>query len=78
MNEASYIGRVLIFLGLTVAVFGAIVLLLSRLGAGRGWPLPGDIVIRKGPVTIFFPIVTMVVVSIIMTLLLRVVFTARR
>jgi len=78
MNEASYVGKVLIFLGLTAAAFGAIILLLSRLSGGRGWPLPGDIVIRKGPVTIFFPIVTMIIVSVIMTLLLRILFVARR
>lgn len=78
MNEASYVGRLLIFLGMTATVFGAIILLLSRLSGGKGWPLPGDIVIRKGPVTIFFPIVTMIIVSVIMTLLLRLLFVARR
>ena len=33
--------------------------------------LPGDIFIRKGPVTVYFPVVTCLVLSILISLLMR-------
>jgi len=32
--------------------------------------LPGDFVVRKGPVTFYFPLVTSILISILLTLLL--------
>ncbi|TKD70265.1 DUF2905 domain-containing protein [Pseudalkalibacillus hwajinpoensis] len=50
-----------------------IVLGISFLLIGVLWSfigkLPGDIVIRKGNTTFFFPIVTSIVVSIVLTLI---------
>ncbi|HAG07901.1 MAG TPA: DUF2905 domain-containing protein, partial [Peptococcaceae bacterium] len=40
-------------------------------GIGR---LPGDIVIRKGNFTFYFPLVTSIILSIVLTLLLNVLF----
>ncbi|HAP32498.1 MAG TPA: DUF2905 domain-containing protein [Firmicutes bacterium] len=51
-----------------IAVAGVVFLLLDKLGLGR---LPGDIIIRRENLTIFFPIATMILISIILTLLLN-------
>jgi hypothetical protein len=59
------IGKVLIFCGLGIALLGAILLGLGRLGF-RG--LPGDISYRSDHVQVYFPIVTCIVVSVILTL----------
>lgn len=58
-------GRVLIFVGLAIAAIG----LLISYGAPIG-RLPGDIVIRRGNFTFYFPLVTSIVVSLLLTLLL--------
>jgi hypothetical protein len=65
MND---LGKVLVVLGLLIAVIG--VLLWS--GLGRGWlgRLPGDIHYSKGNFTFFFPIVTCLLLSLLLTLVL--------
>ena len=63
----SDLGRVLLFLGLGLAALGALLLLGGRLGLGR---LPGDIVYRKGSFTFYFPLVTSVLLSVLLTLVL--------
>ncbi|MDP2315077.1 MAG: DUF2905 domain-containing protein [Pseudomonadota bacterium] len=62
------IGRLLIGLGILLALAGGALLLAERLGVPR---LPGDIVVHRGPVTLVFPIVTCVVISVVLTLLLN-------
>ena len=63
------IGRVLIGGALVLLVLGVLFLLLGRLGLDR---LPGDLVFRRGNLTVFFPIGVMIVVSVVATLLLNV------
>lgn len=50
---------------------GAAVYLLGRAGGGF---LPGDIVVRRGNFTLLFPIVTMLVVSIVLTVVANLFF----
>jgi hypothetical protein len=59
--------RFLIILGLAILVIGLAWPWLSRLGLGR---LPGDIVIERGNFTFYFPLLTSVIVSIVLTVLL--------
>ena len=59
--------RFLILLGLAIVVIGVLWPYLSKLGLGR---LPGDIMIEPGNTTIYFPIVTCVLVSIVLSLAL--------
>lgn len=59
--------RWLIIVGLTLVALGVLWPWLSRLGLGR---LPGDIVINRGPVHFYFPIVTSLVVSVVVSLIL--------
>ncbi len=57
-------------MGVAILLFvvGALVYLFGRVTGGF---LPGDIVIRRENFTLVFPIVTMAVVSIVLTLLLN-------
>ena len=57
-------GRTLVVVGLIVAAIG--VLMMLGLPLGR---LPGDITISRGRGTFYFPIVTCIVVSVVLTLL---------
>lgn len=52
-------------------VVGLIIYLLGRAGGGF---LPGDIVVRRDNFTFVFPIVTMLVVSVVLTMLLNLFF----
>jgi len=65
MNE---IGKNLMFFGLLIAAVGA--LLWS--GIGKGWlgRLPGDIHYSKGNFSFYFPIVTCILVSLVLTFIL--------
>ena len=58
-------GRTLVVIGLVVAGIGALMMLGLPLGR-----LPGDIVISRGRGTFYFPIVTCIVVSVVLTLLM--------
>ena len=60
-------GKLLFIGGLLVAGVG--LLMMAGIPFGR---LPGDIVIRKGSGTFYFPLATSIVLSIILTLLLSV------
>jgi hypothetical protein len=64
MND---VGRLLIFAGLALAGIGVVVWLLGRAGF-RG--MPGDIRYESESVRIYFPIVTCIVISILLTLAL--------
>ena len=57
-------GRFLIAAGLLIALVG----LLIQMGLPIG-RLPGDITYRRGNSTFYFPIVTCIVVSIVLTLI---------
>jgi hypothetical protein len=61
------LGKALIFFGAVIAVVGVVVLVSSRanLPIGR---LPGDIVYRGKNTTFYFPIVTCIVVSVVLSL----------
>ncbi len=60
------VGRTLLYLGLALVVVGLLWMAAERLGFGR---LPGDIVIRKKNFTFYFPILSSIVVSLVLTLL---------
>ena len=62
--------RFLIVLGLVILVAGLLWPYLSRIGLGR---LPGDIVIERGNVTFYFPLMTCLLVSVVFSLVFWVV-----
>lgn len=68
MEPFTGMGRFLLFLGLGIAVLGLLMMFLGRLPLiGR---LPGDIVIRRGNFTFYFPLMTSILVSLVLTLVL--------
>jgi hypothetical protein len=58
-------GRLLVFVGLAIAALG--LLITWGFPAGR---LPGDLVYRRGNFTFYFPIVTSILLSVVLTLVL--------
>jgi hypothetical protein len=62
--------RFLIVLGFVILVAGLLWPYLSRIGLGR---LPGDIVIERGNVTFYFPLMTCLLVSLVFSLVFWVV-----
>ena len=64
------VGRLLIILGLIIVAVGIVILLAGRLPfIGH---LPGDILIRRGGGSFYFPIITCLLLSIALTVLLNV------
>ena len=59
--------RFLIGLGLLIVLAGIAWPVLSRIGLGR---LPGDIVIQRGGTSFYFPLVTCILVSIVLSALM--------
>lgn len=66
MFTPDQIGKILLGIGGIIALVGVVFLLGDRFGLGR---LPGDIIIRRENLTIYFPITTMIIISIILTLI---------
>ena len=66
------LGKLLIFLGLLLIVAGVIVMLLGRAHFPIG-RLPGDIVYRGKHTTFYFPLMTSILLSVILTLLFYVI-----
>jgi hypothetical protein len=62
----SEIGKLLIVFGVLIAVVGVVIVLAGRLPwIGR---LPGDIYVRRGNFTFYFPLATSILVSLGLTL----------
>jgi Protein of unknown function (DUF2905) len=63
-NGFVAMARFLIALGLALVVAGLLWPFLGRTGLGR---LPGDIVVERDHVTFYFPIVTCLVLSLLLS-----------
>jgi hypothetical protein len=62
------VGRTLLIIGVVLVVVGGLAVLGVRLPFGR---LPGDIAIEGERGGFYFPIVTMIVISVVLTILLN-------
>lgn len=62
------LGRALIVLGLILVAAGVLITFSGRLPLPLG-RLPGDIVIRRKNSTFYFPVVTCLIVSVVLSLL---------
>jgi hypothetical protein len=65
MNE---LGKALVGLGLLLAAIGAVLLLAGRIGLPLG-RLPGDIAYRGKHVSVYFPLGTSILISIVLSIL---------
>jgi hypothetical protein len=71
------IGKMLLFFGLVLAAIGLALVLLGRtnLPIGR---LPGDIVYRGKNTTFYFPLVTSILLSVVLSVIFYVIGKIRR
>jgi hypothetical protein len=71
MMAIESIGRALIFFGIVLIVLGAVFVVFGKIPwFGR---LPGDIVIKNENVTLYFPVVTMILLSLALTVLFNII-----
>jgi hypothetical protein len=64
-------GRMLLFTGAIMLVLGGLMLAGGKLfGLGR---LPGDIFIERGNFSFYFPIMTSIILSILLTVMLYII-----
>jgi hypothetical protein len=62
------LGKGLVLLGLLIAAAGVLLLFSDKIGwIGR---LPGDITIRRGNFTFYFPLATCLIISALLSLLI--------
>lgn len=69
MPAMEGIGKVLVITGLTLSALGILILFGGKLGLGR---LPGDIFFKKGNFSFYFPLVSSILLSILLTVLLNI------
>ncbi|NLG86441.1 MAG: DUF2905 domain-containing protein [Firmicutes bacterium] len=69
MPGFDYIGKILMALGGSLFIFGALLFFGGRLfRLGR---LPGDILVQHGNFTFYFPILTCIILSLILSVLMN-------
>ena len=71
--DAGLVGKLLLVAGIAVALVGAFLMIGGRLPFGR---LPGDISVQGQSGGFFFPIVSCIVISVVLTVVLN--FIIRR
>lgn len=67
-------GKLLLIVGLVIALVGGVIIVARRLGLGQ---LPGDVSVSTGGFSLFFPIVTCIVISVVLTIVINVVLRLR-
>jgi Protein of unknown function (DUF2905) len=71
------LGKILVLLGGTVVVVGLALILLGRTSFPIG-RLPGDIIYRGKNTTLYFPLATSILLSVVLSVLLYVIGRMRR
>ena len=67
MNPMHELGKVLLIFGIFMVVVGLLLMFAPKIPFfGR---LPGDIVIRRGNFTFYFPLATSILLSVLLTIL---------
>jgi hypothetical protein len=69
LKSMPALARLLIILGLLLLLAGAVVYLLSLVGVSFGH-LPGDFAWRRKNVSVYFPLGTCILISVLLTLIL--------
>ncbi|HLV88429.1 MAG TPA: DUF2905 domain-containing protein [Candidatus Sulfotelmatobacter sp.] len=70
-------GKMLMVVGAIVVVVGLVMVLLGRTGIPLG-KLPGDIVYRGKNTTVYFPLVTSILLSVVLSIVLYLLGRWRR
>ena len=64
-----HVGKALLLAGLVIAAVGLALMFAAKLGV-KPFRLPGDVVWRGKNTTVYFPVATSILLSIVLTLLL--------
>ena len=70
-------GRILVTLGVVLAMIGGVIMLLGRSGLPLG-RLPGDILYRGKNTTFYFPLATSILISIVLSIIAFLISHFRR
>ena len=70
-------GRILIVVGAVILIIGVLFVLLGRTGLPIG-RLPGDIIYRGKHTTFYFPLMTSILLSVVLTIVLYLIGRFRR
>lgn len=74
MSGFEQLGRFLIVAGLSLAALGALITIAPRVfGLKELGRLPGDLMVERGAFTLFVPIVSSIVISVILTILVNLI-----
>lgn len=68
------VARMLIITGIILVLIGIFLYLLARFPALKLFRLPGDIYIEKDNFAFYFPVVTMLLISLVLTIILNLIF----
>jgi hypothetical protein len=71
MNDFGTLGKILIVAGAGIALLGALIWLLA--GSGLFGRLPGDIRIERPGFTCIFPLASMILLSVVLTVVVNVI-----
>jgi len=67
MNPLPEFGKILLILGILFVVIGLLLMLGPKIPfLGK---LPGDFIVRRGNFTLYFPLATSILLSIVLTLI---------
>lgn len=69
--DLQSIGRILLIVGVVIAALGGVLLLLGRFTSLGS--LPGDIRIEGQGFTCLFPVATMILLSVVLTIVLNII-----
>jgi len=73
--DIHHLGKLIILLGIFLVVIGALIVLSRWIPyIGR---LPGDLYIRRNRFTIYLPLLSSILISVILTLILNFIFGKR-
>ncbi len=67
--ELTQVGKLIVIAGIVLVAAGLLIMVAGRVPFLGN--LPGDITYRRGNTTIFVPIVTMILLSIVLTIVLN-------
>jgi len=71
------LGRVILGVGVLLVVLGAVLMIAGRLGLPLG-RLPGDVAYKGKNVSVYFPIGTSILLSVVLTVILYLISHFRR
>ena len=70
--DLSSLGKLLLVFAVVLGVVGLLLIIMGYVPfLGK---LPGDLVVRRGGVTFFFPIATSIILSVVLTALINLIF----